>query len=145
MAPAPRDRWAWFPRHATWQSRAFPEARSDARARARGVPRDRRHSTPGLCRHARKSQPLRYVGETASQVTEHRRHLLEIARRALEIGQPLRGLRGPGRDVVRLGAVLSGDTRHGVEALAQPVEGLVLRSEERRVGKECRSRWSPYH
>src|SRR3712207_9433636 len=23
--------------------------------------------------------------------------------------------------------------------------GIVLRSEERRVGKECRSRWSPYH
>ena len=23
--------------------------------------------------------------------------------------------------------------------------GLVVRSEERRVGKECRSRWSPYH
>src|SRR5256886_15002684 len=23
--------------------------------------------------------------------------------------------------------------------------GAVLRSEERRVGKECRSRWSPYH
>ena len=23
--------------------------------------------------------------------------------------------------------------------------GTVLRSEERRVGKECRSRWSPYH
>ena len=23
--------------------------------------------------------------------------------------------------------------------------GEVLRSEERRVGKECRSRWSPYH
>ena len=23
--------------------------------------------------------------------------------------------------------------------------GLDLRSEERRVGKECRSRWSPYH
>ena len=22
---------------------------------------------------------------------------------------------------------------------------VVLRSEERRVGKECRSRWSPYH
>ena len=27
-----------------------------------------------------------------------------------------------------------------------PFEGAVLfRSEERRVGKECRSRWSPYH
>ena len=24
-------------------------------------------------------------------------------------------------------------------------EGLYKRSEERRVGKECRSRWSPYH
>ena len=23
--------------------------------------------------------------------------------------------------------------------------GIELRSEERRVGKECRSRWSPYH
>src|ERR1017187_10278722 len=29
---------------------------------------------------------------------------------------------------------------HGREA-----KGLELRSEERRVGKECRSRWSPYH
>ena len=25
------------------------------------------------------------------------------------------------------------------------VEQYLLRSEERRVGKECRSRWSPYH
>jgi len=23
--------------------------------------------------------------------------------------------------------------------------GVAVRSEERRVGKECRSRWSPYH
>src|SRR3712207_7476358 len=26
-----------------------------------------------------------------------------------------------------------------------PDQGTNLRSEERRVGKECRSRWSPYH
>ena len=26
-----------------------------------------------------------------------------------------------------------------------PKSATVLRSEERRVGKECRSRWSPYH
>ena len=26
-----------------------------------------------------------------------------------------------------------------------PVWGQEYRSEERRVGKECRSRWSPYH
>ena len=25
------------------------------------------------------------------------------------------------------------------------VQGIPHRSEERRVGKECRSRWSPYH
>ena len=24
-------------------------------------------------------------------------------------------------------------------------EEIIIRSEERRVGKECRSRWSPYH
>src|SRR3712207_5028487 len=28
---------------------------------------------------------------------------------------------------------------------AQFVLGEIIRSEERRVGKECRSRWSPYH
>src|SRR2546421_4079190 len=26
-----------------------------------------------------------------------------------------------------------------------PVTSTLMRSEERRVGKECRSRWSPYH
>src|SRR5256885_1099837 len=31
---------------------------------------------------------------------------------------------------------------HGFEEAAQPP---TVRSEERRVGKECRSRWSPYH
>src|SRR5260370_3870796 len=30
-------------------------------------------------------------------------------------------------------------------ALQQDPPPLLLRSEERRVGKECRSRWSPYH
>ena len=38
-----------------------------------------------------------------------------------------------------------------VEGLAWDAQGfecgldVALRSEERRVGKECRSRWSPYH
>ena len=30
-------------------------------------------------------------------------------------------------------------------ALVTEAESLAERSEERRVGKECRSRWSPYH
>ena len=29
--------------------------------------------------------------------------------------------------------------------IAEPSRRAILRSEERRVGKECRSRWSPYH
>ena len=44
---------------------------------------------------------------------------------------------------------LSGDapvTYHNVEPLLTPrFLGSARRSEERRVGKECRSRWSPYH
>src|SRR2546422_1881971 len=45
--------------------------------------------------------------------------------------------RGP-HHVVRVG---------GAEALGEDVShaGALERSEERRVGKECRSRWSPYH
>ena len=35
---------------------------------------------------------------------------------------------------------------HGYAVILQDVRGrYASRSEERRVGKECRSRWSPYH
>src|SRR3712207_3069938 len=34
---------------------------------------------------------------------------------------------------------------HLAEEARDVVQPRVLRSEERRVGKECRSRWSPYH
>ena len=43
------------------------------------------------------------------------------------------GKGGVGRTTVAAGLALAA------------VLGLLLRSEERRVGKECRSRWSPYH
>ena len=39
---------------------------------------------------------------------------------------------------------LDGTIADTVESIAHAVN-RVLRSEERRVGKECRSRWSPYH
>src|SRR3989475_3874895 len=32
-----------------------------------------------------------------------------------------------------------------ITVISSEVEGEPMRSEERRVGKECRSRWSPYH
>ena len=40
------------------------------------------------------------------------------------------------------------DARTGMEYVLVGdyyLPALKLRSEERRVGKECRSRWSPYH
>ena len=33
----------------------------------------------------------------------------------------------------------------GVYSWERQINQLAERSEERRVGKECRSRWSPYH
>src|SRR5256885_16535899 len=47
---------------------------------------------------------------------------------------------------------LSAGDRHGydeylkiIDTEVQRCRRIVERSEERRVGKECRSRWSPYH
>ena len=37
------------------------------------------------------------------------------------------------------------DAPTGPEPEAHACQGCGNRSEERRVGKECRSRWSPYH
>ena len=45
----------------------------------------------------------------------------------------------PGQAVVEIGPGLAALTQPLLQRLRQ------LRSEERRVGKECRSRWSPYH
>ena len=36
--------------------------------------------------------------------------------------------------------------KYGINTLSNiELLAIILRSEERRVGKECRSRWSPYH
>src|SRR2546430_9093326 len=49
--------------------------------------------------------------------------------------------------VVRAGEVLHlpANVPHEAHALEDTLDVDVFRSEERRVGKECRSRWSPYH
>ena len=41
------------------------------------------------------------------------------------------------------GVIGAGTNRMNIYTVRQATQGL--RSEERRVGKECRSRWSPYH
>ena len=58
--------------------------------------------------------------------------------------------------IIYLGAVKSLDDPDGLGRVQVELHGFtkafklpwirtVQRSEERRVGKECRSRWSPYH
>src|SRR5256885_7145965 len=49
-----------------------------------------------------------------------------------------------GTGVTRLG-VPQGFTSSLATAISENGTGVCGRSEERRVGKECRSRWSPYH
>ena len=42
--------------------------------------------------------------------------------------------------------MIQGTNKDLFDALRESIDDYqVLRSEERRVGKECRSRWSPYH
>ena len=46
------------------------------------------------------------------------------------------------------GTVIDGENDEalpGVNILVKGTTTGTIRSEERRVGKECRSRWSPYH
>ncbi len=40
---------------------------------------------------------------------------------------------------------LRSEIRGSQAAIRNAQDGISFRSEERRVGKECRSRWSPYH
>ena len=50
------------------------------------------------------------------------------------------------RDEVQDIADISGDSLALSQAAVRTdADVIVFRSEERRVGKECRSRWSPYH
>ena len=44
-----------------------------------------------------------------------------------------------------LGALIGGIAGHGKGAAIGAAVGAAVGTEERRVGKECRSRWSPYH
>ena len=46
---------------------------------------------------------------------------------------------------IRPDIFIPGTTKYTNEELAEMIRDDTKRSEERRVGKECRSRWSPYH
>src|SRR5256885_16999021 len=52
------------------------------------------------------------------------------------------GIERPGRDYYEHTYTVDNENGHEVASVSAGGES---RSEERRVGKECRSRWSPYH
>ena len=91
----------------------------------------------GLCGHFRPALPLT-VGEIESHglafkkeytsAVIHRKYLSELFREQME--------------VVIDHYLSSMDADH---IMLNPFCDTTTRSEERRVGKECRSRWSPYH
>src|SRR2546425_13151678 len=59
--------------------------------------------------------------------------------------------RSSGQDTLRRAGSVVTTTALGANAVFTGawndanIDGTTFRSEERRVGKECRSRWSPYH
>src|SRR2546422_6670763 len=53
-------------------------------------------------------------------------------------------VRAVGTNALRVAKYSPQFLREARQVLGFPIE-VISRSEERRVGKECRSRWSPYH
>ena len=83
---------------------------------------------------------------------EIREHLQEKIEELLATGMSRKEAAAAARREFGNVALIEEDSREvwrwpSIEDLATDVRyGLrILRSEERRVGKECRSRWSPYH
>ena len=62
--------------------------------------------------------------------------LCNITEQAIKAGGGFGWLRVPTRDVL---------IDYWTKRTNDKYIKLIVRSEERRVGKECRSRWSPYH
>ena len=47
--------------------------------------------------------------------------------------------------LISINSMNEGMVSESVDSMKYLVKSVENRSEERRVGKECRSRWSPYH
>src|SRR6266511_6488592 len=92
-------------------------------------------------------EEARYIrGEFADEVARWEQMMERLKAQRDTIEDALREL-GPPSDF-EIGMLLETHlSRDAWDAtpLAQRRELLQVRSEERRVGKECRSRWSPYH
>src|SRR3989454_8702341 len=133
-----------------------PEAQASAEPRRRQVTRPR----PG---HADLTGVLKYDRQDARDILELASVLVTVARVACgalckllleQFGVEI------GSHVVELGGITARVGAQHAPPLPSPLNAAAdastvrcldpqaereMRSEERRVGKECRSRWSPYH
>ena len=74
-------------------------------------------------------------------IIQNREATGRVAKWAIELGS--HGLKYVPRTAIKSQALV--DFINDWTEMQMPEEKLDNRSEERRVGKECRSRWSPYH
>ena len=79
-------------------------------------------------------------------------HLLEEVAQLHEVPEGAYNIRANGKKAGRNTTanidIVSKTDKDGIDIIIKPGtknESVHIRSEERRVGKECRSRWSPYH
>src|SRR2546430_16934094 len=89
------------------------------------------------------------VVEIVAQQTNNARFAFDSYRRFLQMyGDVVMGVqKRPGEDHEPFETVIEHlkDERYGKHDFPDVRLTVADRSEERRVGKECRSRWSPYH
>ena len=83
-----------------------------------------------------------YVDEVLEKVSKKNADQPEFLQAVNEVLESLRPVIDANEELYRKNAIL--------ERITEPDRVLMfrvpwVRSEERRVGKECRSRWSPYH
>ena len=79
---------------------------------------------------------------TNAAITRHDKDIVDLAQAGLKATEALEANR---QDIDANKAAIAENTAK-LEEQKEANEGFnQLRSEERRVGKECRSRWSPYH
>src|SRR5256885_15030138 len=103
-----------------------------------------------MIRRPPRSTPFPYTTLFRSPLPQRLRRLLPRLGLATRLEQPHPGVHSLGEtDLVQQLGMLVTETLEIRGALErQPSRQIALdhlRSEERRVGKECRSRWSPYH